>query len=1061
MLKLTDIKKDYVTGDSVVHALKGVSLEFRKSEFVSILGQSGCGKTTLLNIIGGLDQYTSGDLIINGKSTKEYGDREWDTYRNHSVGFVFQSYNLIPHQTVLANVELALTLSGISKDERRTRAIEALKTVGLGEQIKKRPNQLSGGQMQRVAIARALVNNPDILLADEPTGALDSETSVQIMELLKAISNDKLIIMVTHNPDLAKEYSTRIINLLDGEVVNDSDPYTATESEGALAKRIASRAYKRGSLRELEAKKLEFKAILSGLKSDDRARYKEKKVEFAEYIKAKTAEIKATYKELVAAEKEAKAQTRAAKRTMMAEINALPDAEKQAKLMELKEQKAEYKRVRKERKLAERKTSMSFFTALSLSKNNLMTKKGRTFLTAFAGSIGIIGIALVLSVSSGVSAYITSVEEGTMSSYPLEVKESAMDVMTLLGSLMEENVIENPEENTIYANNVLATMFDSANKGLSTNNLTALKAYIDSHEVFKNNTTDIKYIYKANLNTYKIDNTGYYTATLDGVSGLLADIGMSNILGTSSAASSVTNTLMGGATFKELIGNDEYVQSQYEKLYGKYPTSANEVVLIVDRNHQISDFTLYTLGIKSTQELKDYIAAMRQGKDLEIPETSYTFEELCGYKFKVMPDSEKYKLEDGRIIPRDQAEIQEYLSEAETLEIVGILCPTENAAGSSVIGAIGYRAELMDKIIEQSNSGDVIMAQMANKQLDLTNGLPFAVQMPDLTFVRQSMAQILDPMLQAFGTSVAKSSDVQLLQYLKTFLSTDDGFKALLTFEKDGGKAPWGGYTTEDVTVLLKPFLDEFAASSSNPTLSLFCTSLYTAVTAAGGDENFARLVNTLLYPDLTLTPEEIHSEALKYMGYVDFDVPSSILIYPKDFDSKQVIKNEIEKYNNSQEDENNKISYSDTVALLMSSVTTIVDAITYVLVAFVAISLIVSSIMIGIITYISVLERTKEIGILRAIGASKKDISRVFNAETLIVGFSAGVIGILVSLFFIAIINIILLSLTGLTTLQAVLPVGAAIILVLISMGLTLIAGLLPSRVAAKKDPVIALRSE
>ena len=962
MLKLNDIKKDYVTGDSVVHALKGVSLEFRKSEFVSILGQSGCGKTTLLNIIGGLDQYTSGDLVINEKSTKQFKDRDWDTYRNHSVGFVFQSYNLIPHQTVLANVELALTLSGVSKEERRTRAIEALQTVGLGDQIKKKPNQLSGGQMQRVAIARALVNDPDILLADEPTGALDSETSVQIMELLKTISNDKLIVMVTHNPELAKEYSSRIINLLDGQVVSDSNPYNSEDE-------VAS--------------------------------------------------------------------------------EAAPSEEGDG--------------ATKPKPVKEKKTVMSFFTALSLSLMNLLTKKGRTFLTAFAGSIGIIGIALILSVSSGVSAYITSVEEGTMASYPLEVKESAMDVMTLLGSLMEENVIENPKENTVYSNNVLATMFDSANKGLSTNNLAALKAYIDSNkEFFGENTTDVKYIYSANLNTYKYDNkTGYYTATLDGVGGLMADLGMSGILGSGSAASSAADSLMGGDAFKELIGDDEYIQSQYEKLYGKYPTKANEVVLIVDRNNQISDFTLYALGIKNTQELKDYIAAMRKGETFTISEASYSYEELCGYKFKVIPDSEKYKVENGKIVSRSQDEIQNYLDKAEPLEIVGILCPTENSSSTSVIGAIGYRHELMANIIKSSNSSATIAAQLANKEYDMTNGLPFKAQLPDLSVVRNSLAQMLDPMLQSYGTSVAKSSDVQLLQYLKMFLTTDEGFADLLTFEKDGGKAPWGGYTADDVKNVLKPFLDNFSATTSNQKLAMFCSTLYNAVTAAGGEANFALLVNALLYPDLNLTADEIHAEALKYMGYVDEAKPKSILIYPKDFDAKQNIKDELERYNNSQTDENNKISYSDTVALLMSSVTTIVDAITYVLVAFVAISLIVSSIMIGIITYISVLERTKEIGILRAIGASKKDVSRVFNAETLIVGFAAGVIGILVSLFFIAIINIILLSLTGLETLQAVLPVGAAVILVLISMGLTLIAGLFPSRVAAKKDPVIALRSE
>ena len=1058
MLKLTDIKKDYVTGDSVVHALKGVSLEFRKSEFVSILGQSGCGKTTLLNIIGGLDQYTSGDLVINGKSTKEYGDREWDTYRNHSVGFVFQSYNLIPHQTVLANVELALTLSGIHKDERRKRAIEALETVGLGEQIKKRPNQLSGGQMQRVAIARALVNNPDILLADEPTGALDSETSVQIMELLKAISNDKLIIMVTHNPDLAKEYSSRIINLLDGEVVNDSNPYTA-QADGNESAKISSRAFKKESKREMAAKKLEFGAILSGLKSDKGAAYGEKKAEFKKYIDDKNADIKAKYKALVAEEKAEKKAQAAAKAALMAELKALPEDERTTRLNEIKAAKAEEKKKRRAQKLEDKKTSMSFLTALSLSKNNLMTKKGRTFLTAFAGSIGIIGIALILSVSSGVSAYIKSVEEGTMASYPLEVKESAMDVMTLLGSLMETNTIENPDPNKIYSNNVLATMFDSANKGLSTNNLVALKKFLDTNKKIQDNTTDIKYSYKANLNTYKIEATGTYTPTLDGVSGLLADIGMSGVMGSGSAIGGAADSLLGGDAFKELIGDSEYIESQYNAIYGEFPKNANEVVLIVDKNQQISDFILYTLGIKSTQELKAYISAMREGTEYTIPEASYTFEEICGYQFKVVPDSEKFKLEGDKIVPRSQDEIEAYLDTVEPLKIVGILTPAENSAGSNIIGAIGYTSELMKSVIDSSNSSTLVTAQKNNTTLDLTNGLPFVVDLPDLTVVRRDLSALLNTILGQFNTSVEQSSDVQLVQYLKSFLSTNESFAMLLAFEKDKGLAPYGGYTAKD-----KEIIDMGLESLKNDEkLGKFVRALYTAITdeACGGDGNLAKLVTAMLYYDLTVSPADMHTASMENIGYVNYDKPTSILIYPKDFDAKQVVKDELENYNNSQTDKNNQISYSDTVAMLMSSVTTIVDAITYVLIAFVAISLIVSSIMIGIITYISVLERTKEIGILRAIGASKKDVSRVFNAETLIVGFAAGVIGILVSLFFILIINIILLSLTEIETLQAVLPVGAAIVLVLISMGLTLVAGLFPAKVAAKKDPVIALRTE
>ena len=1006
MLKLTDIKKDYVTGDSVVNALKGVSIEFRQSEFVSILGQSGCGKTTLLNIIGGLDQYTSGDLVINGKSTKEYGDREWDTYRNHSVGFVFQSYNLIPHQTVLANVELALTLSGVSKDERRKRAIEALETVGLGEQIKKRPNQLSGGQMQRVAIARALVNDPDILLADEPTGALDSETSVQIMELLKAISNDKLIIMVTHNPDLAKEYSTRIINLLDGKVISDSDPYTSPVTEKVQAS-VSAKAYKKNKLSELNEKTLEYDNILANLKQSDPQKYLSKKNEFKEKLCKEKKAIKEAYKNLSKAEKEK----------------------------------------RKEQRAKDKKTSMSFLTALSLSKNNLMTKKGRTFLTAFAGSIGIIGIALILSVSSGVSAYITSIEKGTMSSYPLEIRENSMDLMTVMGSLMEESTVENPAPNTIYSHDVLAHIFDSGSRGLISNNLTKFQEYIKNSEIFKTNATDVKYSYDAKLNTYYYDKVTGWTPTIDGIVGILSRLEMGWILGDSSSIGETANSLMGGSAFKELVGDEKYVQSQYTKLYGEFPTKPNEVVLIVDKNQQISDFTLYTLGIKNIQELENFVNSVKAGQIPEpIESKTYTFDYLCGYEFKVVPESEKYKLtDDGRIEERDDAEIAKYLETATTLKIVGILTPNENAASSSVIGSIGYRADLMTTIIDKSNEGAILEA-LKNSDVDLSNGLPFAPVLPNLSLVRKNMRN--DILIFTGGeVDVNRLSDIQLISFLKGALASNPAMEKLLTFKEDeedqNGAAPWGGYTKEYVQQYIYPMLMAFSQTASKPETTAFLQSILNNITTVeNGMENLTLLVNSLLYENLSENPDVNKQDALEYFGNVDYSKPTTILIYPKDFDAKQVIKDEIEKYNSSQEDENDRITYSDTVAMLMSSVTTIVNAITYVLVAFVAISLIVSSIMIGIITYISVLERTKEIGILRAIGASKKDVSRVFNAETLIVGFTAGVIGILVSLFFVGIINIILGALTGLETLKAVLPFGAAVILVLISMGLTLIAG-------------------
>ena len=961
MLKLTDIKKDYVTGDSCVHALRGVSLEFRKSEFVSILGQSGCGKTTLLNIIGGLDQYTSGDLIINGKSTKQFKDRDWDTYRNHSVGFVFQSYNLIPHQSVLANVELALTLSGVSKEERRKRATEALITVGLGEQIHKRPNQLSGGQMQRVAIARALVNDPDILLADEPTGALDSETSVQIMELLKAISNDKLIIMVTHNPDLAKEYSTRIINLLDGHVVSDSDPYSS---------------------------------------------------------EADTEENAPTTEDV--AEKEP----------------AKPKKEK--------------------------KTFMSFLTALSLSLTNLLTKKGRTFLTSFAGSIGIIGIALILSVSSGVNAYITSVEENTMSSYPLEINESSVDTMSVLASVMTNKGVENPEPNTVYSNEVMATIMDSVTSSFTTNNLTDFKKYIDGNSDFQEHTTDIKYIYSAKLNTYKImDSIEKYRPTLNGISGLLGEI-----FGDSMPMTQAGTAMMGGNAFTELVGDSEYIASQYNKLYGNFPTKENEVVLIVDSKQQVSDFVLYTLGIKDTTHLENYIRASINGETYEIPNEPYSFEQICGYKFKVLPDSQKYKLEGGKIVKRAPEEIIEYLDseDAMTLEIVGIVTPKEE--GGAVLGAIGYTSALMTKVIKQSNANSLIQTQMQNTTTDLLTGLPFAGFSPDCTYIKTFISQSANMSQNQGNQSLGDISlllnmaDAQLLMYLRETVMRDAEAAKLLTIKTEGGTglAPYGGYTVNDIDKIILPGIDAI----KDPQIKGFAGMLY--LLSLEGDDtgaNFIKVINTMLYENENYSVEQAHSNALKKLGYVDFDKPTRILIYPKDFEAKDVIKSYIDEYNGTQTKDEDKITYTDTVALLMDSVTTIVDAISYVLVAFVAISLIVSSIMIGIITYISVLERTKEIGILRAIGASKRDISRVFNAETLIVGFAAGVIGIVVSLFFIVIINIILNALTGIAELRAVLPWGAAIILVLISMGLTFIAGLFPARMASKKDPVIALRTE
>ncbi|MBO5312714.1 MAG: FtsX-like permease family protein [Clostridia bacterium] len=823
---------------------------------------------------------------------------------------------------------------------------------------------MSGGQMQRVAIARALVNNPDILLADEPTGALDSETSLQIMELLKEISREKLVIMVTHNPELAEHYSTRIINLLDGQVISDSNPYTAPV--------------------ENEAEKTETPV-------QDNADTQEKK---------------------------------------------------------------ENKKNKKVNGSKERKTSMSFLTALFLSLNNLLTKKGRTFLTSFAGSIGIIGIALILSVSSGVNAYINSVEESTMSSYPLQINESTMDTMSMLSALMKDNSVESPEPDKVYSNDVMANVMNSVTAGATTNNLSKFMKFIESDKDFKANTTDIKYKYSARLNTYMIQEGNIaepYKQTLNGLAGLFETIGLGAMMGMDSSSSS----MMGNNAFSELVGDSEYIQDQYKLLHGNYPTEKNHVLLIVDSKQQISDFILYTLGIRNTQDLENYITSRLNDNpddDYVIPAKSYTFDEICGYKFKVLPESEKYTVNKlGQIVERSKEEINDYLKSPDslTLEIVGIVTP--NDSNSNVIGSIAYTSELMKDIIELSNSGDVAKLQLENTTTDLMTGLPFAGFSPDCSFIRYFVANMM-PEYQEF---VMYMSDYQILDTLKDFLIDEPSLNMLLKFQFEGGIAPYGGYTAAHVENIIRPMLTPAEGESLTGVQSLAKQLLDNS-----SPDNFARIINTMLMKNANYTPAQAHTYALRDVGYVDFTQPTSILIYPKDFDSKEVIKAKIDAYNDEQVKED-KITYTDTVALLMSSVTTIIDAISYVLIAFVAISLVVSSIMIGIITYISVLERTKEIGILRAIGASKRDVSRVFSAETLIVGFAAGVIGILVSLVLIVVINIILVGLTGLPELKAVLPVGAAFILVGISMGLTLIAGIFPSNVAANKDPVIALRTE
>ena len=895
MLELNDIKKDYVSGSTTVSALKGINLRFRDCEFVSILGQSGCGKTTMLNIIGGLDKYTSGDLKINGVSTKNYKDRDWDFYRNNSIGFVFQSYNLIPHQTVLSNVELALTLSGVSKAERKKRAIEALEKVGLGEQIHKKPNQMSGGQMQRVAIARALVNNPDILLADEPTGALDTETSIQIMELLKEISKDRLIIMVTHNPELARDYSTRIVRLLDGVITDDSNPY---------------------SLEDMEA--------------DIRAK---------EAAKVKISE----------------------------------------------------KKIKKSGK--KQKTSMSFFTALSLSFNNLMTKKTRTILTAFAGSIGIIGIAMILSISNGIQLYIDRVQRDTLSSYPITLQAEAIDISSMVSSMTGNSDSEEHEDKSkIYSNDIMGDMINTMVKEVKSNNLSEFKKYIENGSSdIKSYVSDIQYSYDVPLNIYMKD-------TSNGVEQLNPGTMFDSIYGegATSASSSMSSGMGMGmfsnsSVWNQLLGNQQVLDEQYDVLAGHWPENFNEVVLVADKNNEVDDYTLYSLGLKDPEEVRTLFKKMMVGESYETEkDISYTFDEILDTEFKLVMPTDMYKYNDVTGTWDDYSKDDKYMTNVVNngtdIKVCGIIRPNDDAVSTSLSSGIGYTAKLTEYIIEEVKNSEIAKAQLADTSVDVFTGVPFdndrntEITMDDVNAYMATLSPEESAQMQAMTSGM---SDDQILQ--------------------------------------------------------LFSASLKARTTDATLDSNKSKL------------------------GITDLDTPSQIDIYATDFDSKEKVQNIIKDYNKLQQDdgkEENVINYTDYVGIMMSSVSTIINAISYVLIAFVAISLIVSSIMIGIITYISVLERTKEIGVLRSIGASKKDVSRIFNAETLIEGFVSGALGIVVTLLLCIPANALIKHLTDISNV-AQLPVAGGVILIIISMFLTFIAGLIPAKLAAKKDPVVALRSE
>ena len=1078
MLQIKNIYKEYKTGNLIQKALDDVSLNLRDNEFVAILGPSGSGKTTLLNIIGGLDRYDEGDLIINGISTKKYKDRDWDSYRNHTIGFVFQSYNLIPHQTILANVELALTISGVSKSKRKQKAIEALEKVGLGNHLHKKPNQLSGGQMQRVAIARALVNDPDIVLADEPTGALDSDTSIQVMELLKEVAKDRLVVMVTHNPELAETYATRIVKIKDGKMLSDTNPYIIEK-----------------------------------------------------------------------------------------EKNKPPVHKNMGK------------------------TSMSFLTSLSLSFNNLKTKKGRTILTSFAGSIGIIGIALILSLSNGVNTYISSVEEDTLSEYPLQIQSSGIDLSSMLMGMGNDSGQE--ETGDINVSKQLTSMFST----IGSNDLASLKQYLESEDCPINDyAKDVEYSYDVIPLIYSSD-----TENLRQIN---PDITFSSLgIGSGVSTNSMMSSMMSTNVFFPMPNNSELYESQYDVKAGKWPSNYNECVLVLTSRGNISDFLLYTLGLREYSELDDLVTQFSNGQNVDTPENlgSYSYDDILGTTFKLINSTDRYEYDEEYKIWRDKTENTEYMKNlvqnGEDLKIVGIVQPKEGATSTMLSTGICYPASLTNHVMENATNSKIVQDQLANPEVNVITGKRFddtsdenafdmnslievdtnAIQsafkidqskikvdfgnlnniltqntLPTLdindilsniefSLTADDMKNLMDELLKGYETYIQNNPEAnvgevgkQLSEYLQSKEVSELLNKKIQEIIKENGSLTitqeqlqsimteiLSGYekyvednelvSVEDLKKYLIEYLDSDEAKNiiSN-NISEIITSqnldtqisnimeqyMQTAISSMSqslqkevqasiktlsqsitkaisvdknaiigafhmkmNEEELAELFSSLMSKE-TVTYES----NLKNFNYASIDEPSGISIYPKDFEGNQSITNLLNDYNTRMEEEGNEekvISYTDMVGTLMSSVTTIVDTISYVLIAFVAISLVVSSIMIGVITYISVLERKKEIGILRAMGASKHNVAQVFNAETIIIGALAGILGVGITLLLIIPINKIIFILSNGANVRAALPTVAGIILIIISITLTLIGGILPSRKAAKEDPVLALRSE
>ena len=996
MLELKNIVKEYPAGGQPVEALKGVSLQFRESEFVSILGPSGCGKTTLLNIIGGLDQYTSGDLVINGRSTKDYKDRDWDAYRNHSIGFVFQSYNLIPHQTVLQNVELALTLSGVSKAERRRRAKEALERVGLGSQLKKRPSEMSGGQMQRVAIARAIVNDPDIVLADEPTGALDTETSVQVMEILKEISKDRLIVMVTHNPELAQRYSTRIVRMLDGQVTGDTAPLTPEEAQKERA---------------------------ASVKKDEAAR------------KAK-------------------------------------------------------------------RPSMSLWTSFGLSLKNLFTKKGRTALTSFAGSIGIIGIALIYAVSQGTTAYIDAVQEDTLSSYPLTLQSQEMD----LGSLMEEfiDAAQSTDEHQLDGVYQKPMIYDMVNALSSSetieNDLASFKTYLeqrlkDPEDPLYNAVSGVQYTYDPQLLVYteNVDGDILLSDSQELMEDLLQEYFSIDMAAMSDLRSSYGMDSMGGGSmvlWQEMLPGDDgalispMLEDQYDLVYGSWPNDYNEVVLVLDENNELDDMALYALGLKPQEEMDAIMQAAVDQTEVELEDQSWSYEEICSREYKTVLNADCYAYDEASGLYVDlrdtDAGLRYLYDNGITLQVSGIIRPNENASAHMLSGSIGYTSALTEHLAQASQDSAAIQAQMDSPNRDIFTGLPFQESTGNLTDEEKESAfrsyvsgleeqgkaetylaiQSLptqEQIDQAVGQSTGSMSREEMESTLQEALTSQ------ASLDESQVEDYIAAMSDEELSDLFTQMAEEqfkaqYAAQVQQQLAAMEPAQMAAALDAAM--DTYTTQQCAQYYDEVLTFSDSTYEENLVQLGYIDLDDPASISLYAASFEDKDVIEQAIADYNETKDDLE-QIQYTDYIGLMLSSITTIINAITYVLIAFVAVSLVVSSIMIGVITLISVQERTKEIGILRAIGASKRNVSSMFNAETVIIGFTSGALGVLITWVLCIPINAILHHLTGIQTLSAFLPLPTALVLVLISTALTLFSGIIPSRSAAKKDPVVALRAE